>query len=91
MQGITDMLKLQTVWVANPNINKSDYPNVNWEDKTSVMKDSRFGSFVDVPVWSTGDTDVKSWLADGDVTSSEVSGVGAPVMALGALALLFML
>lgn len=85
------MLKLKQVWIPYAGINQSDYPGVNWSDKAAVMADKRLGYFVDVPVYGVDDDELKTALADGDVTADEISGTAAPVIALGALALLFML
>ena len=82
-------LKTEHVWMPKPGIIKSVFPGVDWNDIQALMNDGRFGSMVAVPVYGTADSEVKEWLADGEVTEAEMSGSALPVVAgIGILALL---
>lgn len=88
-----ETIRHEKVWIMNPTIRLTDYPSVNWEDRQAVMKDGRFGSWVDTVVFGVADADVSAAAADGDVTESEMSGVARlakPLAGLGILALLLM-
>ena len=82
----------ETVWQPNPNIVKSDYPGVNWNDIGAVSRDQRLGHWVLVPVAGLTTDQFSAAAADGIVTEEEWNnpktlaiGAGLGLLALLAL------
>lgn len=83
-------LTVQKVWVANPNIDRRNYPGVDWNDIAAIEKDPRFGSFVSVMALDNSDY-VSAALDAGVESVNDILGFPAHIVVGASLGLFYLL